>query len=354
MFEKITQGYHNLKEKIAFYVQKAETELGSLSGAEKKKWVAKQIDNAIELGGLWDDVLNVDGIIIGFLIDKICHTFDIMTDGKFGLADHTEVAKAADKPIDQIVEAVKNVPLVGEVLDDVKSVQDRFKELLKEYNIDEPKAQELVAGIKEEPENPTPKPSTVDNFQKCVNLVLGHEGGYSDHPADKGGPTNLGITAGTLASAVAQGITVITDVKKLTTHDAYAIYRKMYWEKCAADKLQWFVCYLDFDACVNGGLGMAAKTLQTAMNRCFNEGLDEDGKWGPKTQAAIVKHFALGDTAYLKADMDHFGMCYIQARKEYYDRIIARSPSQSVFRNGWYNRLRKICSDCGFAVPAGL
>ena len=33
-----------------------------------------------------------------------------------------------------------------------------------------------------------------DNFEKALELVLHHEGGYVDHPKDPGGATNYGVT----------------------------------------------------------------------------------------------------------------------------------------------------------------
>ena len=32
------------------------------------------------------------------------------------------------------------------------------------------------------------------NFDQAFTTLLGHEGGYSDHPADPGGKTRYGIT----------------------------------------------------------------------------------------------------------------------------------------------------------------
>ena len=33
-----------------------------------------------------------------------------------------------------------------------------------------------------------------NNFVKCLELVLEHEGGFVDHPKDPGGATNKGVT----------------------------------------------------------------------------------------------------------------------------------------------------------------
>mgnify|MGYP000683250118 CR=1 FL=1 len=33
-----------------------------------------------------------------------------------------------------------------------------------------------------------------ENYDKCLELILHHEGGYVNHPKDPGGETNLGVT----------------------------------------------------------------------------------------------------------------------------------------------------------------
>ena len=33
-----------------------------------------------------------------------------------------------------------------------------------------------------------------ENFKKCLEIILHHEGGYINHPRDPGGETNFGVT----------------------------------------------------------------------------------------------------------------------------------------------------------------
>ena len=33
-----------------------------------------------------------------------------------------------------------------------------------------------------------------ENFSKCLEIILHHEGGHVNHPKDPGGETNLGVT----------------------------------------------------------------------------------------------------------------------------------------------------------------
>lgn len=59
---------------------------------------------------------------------------------------------------------------------------------------------------------------------EIFNTILGKEGGYVNHPDDKGGPTNWGITQ---ATARAHGYT--GDMRNLTRQQAMDIYEADYW-----------------------------------------------------------------------------------------------------------------------------
>ena len=59
---------------------------------------------------------------------------------------------------------------------------------------------------------------------EIFNSVLGKEGGYVDHPDDKGGPTQWGITQNTARAHGYRG-----DMRDLTREQALEILEADYW-----------------------------------------------------------------------------------------------------------------------------
>jgi lysozyme family protein len=112
-------------------------------------------------------------------------------------------------------------------------------------------------------------------FDEAFHTLLGHEGGFVDHPSDPGGATNWGIT-----EAVARSNGYKGQMRYLPVELAKRIYRIQYWDPCRADDLPAPLRYPVFDAAVNSGVDQAAKWLQRAV------GVIADGKIGPKTVAA--------------------------------------------------------------------
>ena len=115
------------------------------------------------------------------------------------------------------------------------------------------------------------------NFDQAFEKLIGHEGGYSNNPADPGGETMWGITA---RVARADGYT--GPMRDLPRERAKSIYRRKYWDAVRADLLPEVVRFDVFDGAVNSGPEQSAKWLQRAA------GADDDGIVGPKTIAAAV------------------------------------------------------------------
>src|SRR5213075_881073 len=129
-----------------------------------------------------------------------------------------------------------------------------------------------------------------------IDGLIEREGGYVDHPADKGGPTCFGIT-----EAVARANGYAGPIPKLPREQAAAIYRSLYWDRPRfADVAQLAprVAAELFDTGVNMGPAVAATFLQralTALNRNSRDYPDlvPDGRVGPTTLAALDAFLAV-------------------------------------------------------------
>jgi lysozyme family protein len=120
------------------------------------------------------------------------------------------------------------------------------------------------------------------SYDEALRRLLQHEGGYTNHPDDPGGPTNYGITIFDYRKYVKPEASA-DDVRAMALDDAKAIYRAKYWDAVAADSLPAGVDYAVFDYGVNSGISRAAKVLQRVL------GVQDDGRIGPMTLAAAAK-----------------------------------------------------------------
>lgn len=114
------------------------------------------------------------------------------------------------------------------------------------------------------------------NFDQAFEKLIGHEGGYSNHPDDSGSETMFGITI-----KVARANGYAGPMIDLPLDTAKAIYRKDYWDSVRADELPDAVRFDVFDASVNSGPGQAIRFLQRAT------GVADDGRLGPLTIRAV-------------------------------------------------------------------
>jgi lysozyme family protein len=101
-------------------------------------------------------------------------------------------------------------------------------------------------------------------YDEALRRVLVHEGGYTNHPADPGGPTNFGITQADYAEFKGRAVTA-AEVRAMPLADAKAIYRRKYWSRMRCDELPAGLDYTIFDYAVNSGLGRAGKVLRRLL-----------------------------------------------------------------------------------------
>ena len=102
------------------------------------------------------------------------------------------------------------------------------------------------------------------NYDASLARVLKHEGGYTNHPSDPGGPTNFGITIHDYRRYIKASGTA-ADVRDMQLADAAEIYRVRYWHALRCDELPAGVDYAVFDYGVNSGIGRAARVLQRLL-----------------------------------------------------------------------------------------
>jgi lysozyme family protein len=160
----------------------------------------------------------------------------------------------------------------------------------------------------------------------CVDVILKHEGGYSDRPADPGNWTSgirgVGELKGTMHGIAAASHPDLA-IWNLTIEQCEAIYEQEYWSKMHGEDLTLPLALVTLDAMVMSGLGdkrheRAAGWLQEAL------GVEPDGSIGPQTIAAA----ASCDVAAVVTKACQLRLAFLQSL-----------PNWSTFGKGWQNRV---------------
>lgn len=170
-------------------------------------------------------------------------------------------------------------------------------------------------------------------IEDIISGVLKSEGGYVDHPNDRGGPTNYGIAERTAREEGYHG-----PMRDLPESFARAIYTRRYVQSPGFDRIVEIDPALGaevVDTGVNMGPAVAGLFLQRWLNGFNSEqrynDLFVDGKVGRRTADALAAFLAwrgdLGRQALLR------GLNGVQATR--YLEIAERDPRQRSFLFGW-------------------
>lgn len=172
------------------------------------------------------------------------------------------------------------------------------------------------------------------SIDKLIEEVIGREGGYVNHPNDRGGPTNWGVT-----QQVARAYGYKGDMKAMPVDTAAAIYKERYWTAPKLDQLAAIFPQLAhemFDTGINMGPATVIKFVQRVLNVC-NRGASDypdigaDGQIGKMTLAAAAglkakRGVQAGEV--LRKAIDG-----LQAAR--YVEIAENNPTQEDFAYGW-------------------
>ncbi len=167
----------------------------------------------------------------------------------------------------------------------------------------------------------------VSHFGYCFTYTVGIEKGFVNDPADHGGATKYGITAGTLTRWRKQPVSV-DDVRELSLAEAESIYRALYWTPiCGEQLVQLPIAIALFDTAVLFGVGVSTIYAQQSL---VSSGmvLAIDGTLGARsvlglntvTASTFLKHLHELLTTRIAA-------------------IVAKDPGDTKFRNGWEKRV---------------
>lgn len=175
-------------------------------------------------------------------------------------------------------------------------------------------------------------------FESVLPALLRYEGGYSDHPADRGGATNQGVTHATYNAWRARRGLSPQDVRRMTSAERDAIYRDGYWTPIGGDRLPPPLDLVAFDSAVIAGPGRAVAWIQNAV------GTTPDGHMGPDTLRAI----ATKNPADVAARV-------LNQRATFHRATADKNPSQRVFLRGWLRRVDDLRAHLGgHATPTRL
>jgi lysozyme family protein len=159
------------------------------------------------------------------------------------------------------------------------------------------------------------------NYAACLDIVLGYEGGFANHPDDPGGATMRGVTQRTYDAWRKSAGLPSQSVERIGESELQAFYRSGYWDKVCGDDLPPGVDLAVFDLAVNSGPMRAAKMLQDVVDA------EPDGIIGPATLAAVKARDAAGVVTLLCSDRLDF---------------LQGLPHWPTFKNGWRARVRGI------------
>ncbi|MEK6637014.1 MAG: glycosyl hydrolase 108 family protein [Pseudomonadota bacterium] len=172
------------------------------------------------------------------------------------------------------------------------------------------------------------------HIDHLIDEVIDREGGYSNHPADRGGATCWGIT-----EAVARAHGYRGEMRCLPRGEAVSIYHELYWVKpgfdAVAERAPRIAAEL-FDTGVNMGPGTATGFLKRTLNALNRGEVDYDDIGStPIIDAAalsaldafMAKRGPGGETILLKA---------LEALQgERYLRLAEKRPANEAFLYGW-------------------
>lgn len=171
-------------------------------------------------------------------------------------------------------------------------------------------------------------------FQLALQHTFRNEGGWSDHPRDRGGLTRWGITEATWRQWLRAHGESYHPLSEMQKADAEGIYRAWYWNANRCGEMTLSAVAIEvFDTTVNVGMAAAGLMVQRACNFLTADdkvNLKEDGVIGPRTVLelnTISGRYPKAIIAALNGE-----------QYAHYRELVKRDPTQADFARGWAAR----------------
>jgi lysozyme family protein len=162
----------------------------------------------------------------------------------------------------------------------------------------------------------------MSDFNKAVNQVLKHEGGFAQNWAEGGGSVNYGITRETYEKYVGRSVS-LEEMKNLTRAEAIQIYYDWYWEPIKGDSIiSYPIAFMLFDQGVNRGPAKAIKMAQKVL------GLIQTGVMDSATLNALNT-----------INERQFVIDYVNEAERAYRAIVSSNARYAEFLSGWLKRV---------------
>ena len=165
------------------------------------------------------------------------------------------------------------------------------------------------------------------DFQKSLAFTLEQEGGMSSNPRDGAIKqlfpgeiihTNQGVTQGAYNKWRLEHGVQRQPVRRMTDLERDGIYEQNYWLTAHCDLLPYPLCLCVFDLAVNSGTARAIECLQAMSQKGFTPS-------NPRAAEFVIDW-----------------------RANWFNAILKFNPRQTVFKAGWFNRLRALKDLIGY------
>jgi lysozyme family protein len=183
--------------------------------------------------------------------------------------------------------------------------------------------------------------SETDWFDILTNIAIEHEGGFSNHKLDPGGPTMFGISTGTWGRYAKRDLGVeptTENLRKITIDDAKIIYRNNFWSGKGHERMSSIkLALMTYDWSITSGT--SGNAVREFLTERYALHISAHGGW---TNALADSLSSLDDQHLLYKEISLL-------RRRFYLKLTIKNKKLEAFLDGWNARVDK-CEARDFGI----